>query len=237
MAQLISLFGAPGSPGMPNVPSFQFWAMRGQTGALPSQAALPAFGTTVLGNGLPIYFVICGANTAHFMVGALVTLQIAASTIVVFEFTETVAAPGNIAVVITNGDTAAQCATALKNAINSWALANMPFAVAAIIATGFGFATDTVEIVTTEGSVPLIVTTGGAPILATTNNNGKPYGDALLHRAWRVFVYSGVDPALVSVFPVGEDVAIPFWPLHPLNRKAWPQQLTDPFANAKPEPR
>jgi hypothetical protein len=78
-------------------------------------------------------------------------------------------------------------------------------------------------------------------VLALTNNAGRPYGDGLLHRAWRAFVYQGVDPALVSVFPVpsepGEnypDVALAFWPLHPYARKAFPAFILNPFANEKP---
>jgi hypothetical protein len=239
MAQLIAFFGTPGSPGMPHVPGFQFWATRGLNNTTFAPQPAPAFKPPSSMEGFRFVFVIAVANTAHAIVGALVTLTIAETTVVTFEFTETTAAPGNIAVVVSNGDTAAQCATALINAINTWATANMPLALAAAPATEFGFGTDTVAILTLDPSIPILVATSGPPVLARTGSNAAPYGDALLHRAWRTFVYQGVDPALVSVFPIVDgippDIAIPFWPLHPLARKAFPQQFVNPWANSKSE--
>lgn len=224
MAQLIAF------QGMPHVPAFQFWATRGL-------ARIPGFsgvGNTLAG-GIRIYFVTCVANTAHAIVGKTVTIQIGGETVTFF-FNDGsgVTPPGDEEVTVVNGDTAAQCATALAAAIEAFALAAFPQGLAA--GAGSGPLAAQVSIGSGDPSIPLLVTTGGAaPALAVTNNNGSPYGDALLHRAWRVFSYNGVDPALVSAFEESiADIAIPFWPLHPLGRKAWPQIL-NPIANQKPE--
>lgn len=242
MAQLIAFFGAPGSAGMPHIPGFQFWATRGLTGTTlvtqPAAAFKPP--SSGVSGGFRFSFVNCLANTAHAMVGKTVTVIVAETTSVTFFFNDGsgVTPGGDVEVTIVNGDTAAQCATALQNTINTWASANMPLALFAGPATAFGLGTSISVIGTLDPSIPLRLETGGVlPVLLAAGNNAAPYGDALLHRAWRTFVYQGIDPALVSVFPLDRgippDIAIPFWPLHPLARKAFPQQFVNPWANAK----
>lgn len=227
MAQLISFVNANTGQQQPNVPGFQYWATRKASyGALPygpNVPGLPAFPwTTAL-----LFIVTCIANTAHAIVGKLVTIQLAGVT-VVFQFTETTAAPGNIAVVVSNGDTAAQCAIALRNAVQAYVASTAPDL---LVAQTSGYpvtATGQVVLGVPEGGIrPFIVTTGGtAPALAVTNNNGGHFGDALLRTAWRAMVYLNQDPLGWSGVPAeGAEIALPFYPLHPVARKAWPGQI------------
>jgi hypothetical protein len=235
VAQLISFNG------MPNVPAFQFWATKAINRGHVDPVGFQGF-SGPLGLGQRYFSVTCVANTAHHLIlapaSSLVTLVIAGNTTVIFEFTETTAAGGHQPVVVANNATAAQVATALNAAIATWATANMPLAIVAGINV-FGTGTNIVSILTTEPQVPLRVTvagpSSGAPLLAVTNNGAVVYGDPLLHRAWRAFVYTGYDPAGVSVFPHGADIALGIWPLTPVIPKAFPRGIVNPDANDKPE--
>jgi len=185
--------------------------------------------------GVRLYFVTLAANTAHAMVGALVTLQLAGNVTAVFEFTETTAAPGNIAVVIVNGDTAAQCATALETALGLYFAATfggVPF---------FGaVGTNPVQVVIGQAAAPQIALAVGATLpITVTNNGGRQYGDPLLRSASKAFIFNNYDPNAVSVFgvvgDVPPDIVFMFWPLTPVIPKAFPQPIINTTANEKPE--
>jgi hypothetical protein len=261
MAQLIS-FDASRDPivndptaRMPNVPAFQFWASRnyaiGRAGAVFGlQPTFPEPQTFT-----EFVVVTCIANTAHAANHKTVKFApfdpiLTGSTAPVFELTDDGTHTGsNIPVVIANGDTAAQVATALAAALTAFFSSNFPNAFVAVTGpVSFGplsVLSSQVLITAEDPGLLFFITTGiaaggVAPPLTSTKAGGVMYGQALLARAWASFVYTGYgaqNSFFEGVGPtVSQQIPVAMYPLAMRGPKAWPGQLSGaaPWQNPGP---
>lgn len=212
MAQLI------GFTGMPHVPGFQFWAVRRpgllqstQPNVWPTYKSWPgaAHAGISIGRGLPPFRAVTVApNDADQLWGEAVTITRGTGTPQTFEFVEPgqpVTIPGAIAVEVASGAVAADCAEALRAAIQTtWAQITDPTPLAFVPTINL-YGPATVGIVTPSAALfpSLVVTTSSDVLLGTSTFGGAPwaqYGQPLLHRAWKAFVMPGVDPAGATEF-------------------------------------
>jgi hypothetical protein len=237
MAQLIS-FDDPLRSGnrMPCVPGFQFWATRnsaiGRSG-LGNQPVFPK--PMVFSEGWTIQAI---ANTAHAANHKTVRVSpfdpLTNGETKTFELTDDGTHTGsNIPVAITNGDTAAQVATALAAAIQAFFSSDFT---EAFVAVAIG---STAQLEALDYSLRLYVTTGlaaggVAPPLVATQQGGVMYGQGLLARAWASFVYTGYGTS-ASVFGgvgphLSQQIPLAFYPLGMKGPRAWPGQVVPSVA-------
>lgn len=241
MANLISYHNPPSRP-QPHVPGYWFWATRNVSigrafqGAFGNQPVFPQAQTFA-----QFWQITAIANTAHAANHKTVTCTpfgpIANTYTRVFELTDdgTHTAP-NTAVAITNGDTAAQVATALQTAIQSWINGFFPIAFTSL-ANGAIVTLETFDV-----GMRMFVTTGLAPggvtpPLVAVKQGGVMYGEGLLARAWAAFVYTGYRaevPFDAAGRPNAPQIPVALYPLGMKGPRAFPGQF-NPAVNATGE--